>query len=166
MVSNNFCGSHQEKAREQLMQTLQSKFRLLDGLRLLIVDDNIDTLKLVAFIFEDYQVQVRTAVSVDEAIKVIQEWKPDMLISDICIPGKDGYSLIRSIRSLEAEEGGFLPAVALTGYLFPDDYIQAFNAGFQMYISKPFDPDELVAIVAQLAKPIFLSISTVSENAA
>ncbi len=163
---NNFCDSHQEKDREFLNQTLQSKFRLLDGLRLLIVDDNIDTLKLIAVIFEDYQVRVRTAVSVDEAVEVIQEWKPDVLISDICLPGKDGYSLIRSIRSFEAEEGGFLPAVALTGYLFPEDYIQALNAGFQKYISKPFDPDELVAVVAELTIPIFLSINTVTKNAA
>jgi CheY-like chemotaxis protein len=163
---NNFYDWHQETDREVTKPTLQSKFRLLDGLRLLIVDDNIDTLNLIAIIFEDYQVRVRTAVSVDEAIEVIQAWKPDVLISDICMPGKDGYSLIRSIRSFEAVEGGFLPAVALTGYVFPEDYIQAFNAGFQMCLSKPFDPDELVAIVAQLAKPIFLSMSNVTENAA
>ncbi|MDF5730589.1 MAG: response regulator [Rhizonema sp. PD38] len=163
---SNFCDSHQEKDREFLNQTLRSKFRLLDGLRLLIVDDNIDTLKLITIIFEEYQVRVRTAVSVDEAIEVIQEWKPDVLISDICLPGKDGYSLIRYIRSLEVEERSFLPAVALTGYVFPEDYIQAFNAGFQKYIPKPFDPDELVAVVAELTIPIFLSINTVTKNAA
>ena len=163
---NSFCDWHQEKDREVIKQTLQSKFRLLDGLRLLVVDDNIDTLKLIAVIFEDYQVRVRTAVSVDEAIEVIQEWKPDVLISDICLPGKDGYSLIRSVRNFEAEQGGFLPALALTGYVFPEDYIQAINAGFQMYISKPFDPDELVTTVVELAHPIFLSINTVTENAA
>ena len=123
---------------------------ILDGLRVLVVDDDADQMKLVEFILELYQAQVQTAASVDEAIKVIEEWTPDVLISDISMPNKDGYSLIQSVRIKEAEVNRFLPAVALTSHVFPENRRLAFNAGFQMFITKPFDSHELVAAVAKL----------------
>ena len=151
---NSFCESHPEKDREFIdhYQIAQSNTPspILDGLRVLVVDNDADNLKLVEIIFELYQAQVQTAASVDEAIKVIEEWTPDILSSDISMPNKDGYSLIQSIRIKEAQSGGFLPAVALTSYLFAENRRLAFNAGFQMFITKPFDSDELVAVVAKL----------------
>jgi CheY-like chemotaxis protein len=117
-----------------------------------MVDDNIDCLYLVQVIFEDYQAQVKTVTSVDEAIEAIEESKPDVLISDICMQGKDGYSLIRSIRLKEVLEGGFLPALALTGYAHPQARTKALEAGFQELILKPFDADQLVAEVAKLTR--------------
>lgn len=153
-MPNSFYDSHPQKGRELInhYQKAQSHstYPALDGLRVLVVDDDADNLKLVEVIFEEYQAEVKTAVSVDEAIEVIEEWKPDILLSDISMPKKDGYSLIRSIRIKEAEVGGFLPAVAVTGCVFAENRRQAFNAGFQMFIPKPYDCDELVTVVAKL----------------
>jgi CheY-like chemotaxis protein len=146
-MQNTFCDSHPEN-----YQIPQSNFPspVLDGLRVVVVDDDVNNLDLLEMIFEQYQAQVKTAGSVDEAIEVIEEWKPDVLISDISMPNKDGYSLIRSIRIKEAEVGGFLPAVAVTGCVFPENRSLAFNAGFQMFILKPFYSDELITVVAKL----------------
>ena len=126
------------------------KGRSLNGLRVLVVDDNADNLTLVKAIFEEYQAKVKTVASVNIAFEIIEKWKPDILISDISLPENDGYLLIRSIRIKEAEVGGFLPAIALTGYLSLENSRQAFNAGFQMFIPKPFESDELVEVVAKL----------------
>ncbi|WP_414585687.1 response regulator [Scytonema sp. PCC 10023] len=146
-MQNSFCDSHPENY--QIPQS-NSPSPVLDGLRVLVVDDDVNNLNLLEVIFEQHQAEVKTAGSVDEAIEVIEKWKPDILVSDISMPNKDGYSLIRSIRIKEAEVGGFLPAVALTGCVFPENRSLAFNSGFQMFILKPFDSDELVAVVAKL----------------
>lgn len=149
-MSNKFCDSHTQKST--LLTTPQVDFSSLGNLRILVVDDNIDCLYLLTVIFEDYQAQVKTCRSVDEAIEAIEEWKPDVLISDICMQGKDGYSLIRSIRLKEALNGGFLPALALTGYAYPLIRTKALDAGFQQLILKPFDADQLVVEVAKLTQ--------------
>ncbi|KYC38425.1 histidine kinase [Scytonema hofmannii PCC 7110] len=146
-MQNSFCNSHPKNY--QIPQS-NSPSPVFDGLRVLVVDDDANNLNFLEIIFKQYQAQVNTASSVDEAIEVIEEWKPDILISDISMPNKDGYSLIRSIRIKEAEVGGFLPAVAITGCVFPENRSLAFNAGFQMLIIKPFDSEELVAVVAKL----------------
>jgi CheY-like chemotaxis protein len=149
-VSNKFCDSYTEEST--FLKTPQVDFSLLGNLRILVVDDNIDCLYLVQVIFEDYQTQVKTCRSVDEAIEAIEKSKPDVLISDICMQGKDGYSLIRSIRLKEAKIGGFLPALALTGYAYPQGRTKALEAGFQELILKPFDADKLVAEVTKLTR--------------
>ena len=162
-MSNDFCLKHPEKEREIVEQISENNFPLLDGLRILVVDDNADHRYLVTVIFEEYQAQVKTAVLVDEAIKVIQEWNPDVLISEINLQHKDGRMLIRSIRIKEVETGGFLPAIALTCCAFPFDYIQAIQAGFQRLIPKPFDPNELVAVVATLTGRTLLGIISATK---
>lgn len=134
-----------------LEQISPSKSPFANDLRVLIVDDNDDCLFLVKFIFEGCQAEVKTATSVDNAIQIMEQWKPNVLISDIGMPDKDGYSLIRFIRNQETCCGGFLPALALTSYIYPEYLNTAMDAGFQSVISKPFDPDELVATVAKLA---------------
>lgn len=122
----------------------------LNGLQVLVVDDNEDSLSLVTFILEECQAQIKTATSVDQAIQVIEEWKFDIIISDIVMPDKDGYSLIRFLRDKEAKTGGFIPALALTSCMYPKMFSTAMEAGFQKIILKPFEFDELIAAVAQL----------------
>jgi CheY-like chemotaxis protein len=150
MLPKNSNETYPQKDREFLEQIPQSQSPSLNGLRVLVVDDNDDCLCIVTFILSDYQAQTKTATSVDEAIEAIEEWKPDIVISDIGMPDKDGYSLVSSIRNKEASMGGFLPAVALTSYAYPEDISSAIDAGFQEVIRKPFEPDELVAVVARL----------------
>lgn len=129
-----------------------NNFSNLEGLRLVVVDDDVDTLELITFILEEYNVQVTTATSASEALQAIARSTPDIIISDIAMPGEDGYSLIRKVRSLELEQGGHIPAIALTAFAREEDRILALDAGFQRHIPKPVDPFELVAIVAKLAE--------------
>ncbi|MEJ6483491.1 response regulator [Nostoc punctiforme UO1] len=150
MLPKNSNETYPQKDREFLEQIPQSQSPSLNGLRVLVVDDNDDCLCIVTFFLSDYQAQTKTATSVDEAIEAIEEWKPDIVISDIGMPDKDGYSLVSSIRNKEASMGGFLPAVALTSYAYPEDIKEAIDAGFQEVIRKPFEPDELVAVLARL----------------
>lgn len=123
----------------------------LEGLRVLVVDDSVDTLDLIAFILEQYKAQVRTATSVDEALHAIAQIKPDILISDIGMPDQDGYALIRQVRTLEADEERHIPAVALTAFAREEERSLILNSGFQMHIPKPVEPTELVAVVANMA---------------
>lgn len=124
----------------------------LDGLRVLVVDDNIDTLELVTVILEQYGTEVITAASAAEALEAIAQFVPHILISDIAMPGADGYWLIRKIRSVEAMHGGFLPAIAMTAYASAEERTRALDAGFQMHVPKPVDPFDLVAVIAKLAQ--------------
>lgn len=126
-------------------------FPSLKGLHILVVDDHVDTLELITFILEQYDAQVTTAGSVGEALEAMMLFNPDILVSDIAMPGEDGYSLIHKLRKLESEQGGFLPAIALTAYAGDTQRKLALDAGFQMYVSKPVAPNDLVAVVASLA---------------
>ncbi len=121
------------------------------SLRVLVVDDNTDSLLLTAFILEEYGAEVVTAASAGEALKIYLEAKPDLLICDIAMPGEDGYSLIRKIRLLEPEQGGQIPAIALTASARDEDRSLSMEAGFQVHLAKPIEPVELVGIVAALA---------------
>jgi CheY-like chemotaxis protein len=123
----------------------------LDGLRVLVVEDCTDTLELIAFILEQCEAQVTTATSVSEAMEAIAQLKPDILISDIGMPDEDGYSLIHQLRTLESSWGRQIPALALTAFAREEERIRVLNAGFQMHLTKPVEPAELVAVVANLA---------------
>jgi CheY-like chemotaxis protein len=127
-----------------------NNFSILNGLQILVVDDNVDTLELITILLEEYEAHVTTAASVGEALEVMAQFRPDILISDIAMPNEDGYSLIHKVRNLEAERGGFTPAIALTAYAGDVERSLALDAGFQMHVSKPVDPIELVAVVAKL----------------
>jgi len=117
-----------------------------------VVDDSADTLELISFILEQCKAQVTTATSVGEALEAIAQLKPDVLISDIGMPDEDGYSLIRKLRTLEAQQGRQIPAVALTAFAREEERTRALCAGFHMHLAKPVEPTELVAVVANLAK--------------
>ncbi len=121
----------------------------LTGLRVLVVDDEPDTLDLLRRVLGDSRAQVAAAPSVEAALATLGTFNPHVLISDVSMPGRDGYELIRAVRSTTSP--GDLPAAALTAYARPEDAARAREAGFQMHLSKPVEPDALVRIVAHLA---------------
>jgi CheY-like chemotaxis protein len=124
----------------------------LDDVRVLIVEDEPNASEALHVLFDSCGAEARIAGSVAEALAVFEAWQPDVLVSDIAMPGEDGYSLIRKIRLRSPERGGVVPAVALTAYAKIEDRVTILDAGFQMYLSKPADPNELVAVVGSLAK--------------
>jgi len=125
----------------------------LEGLHILAVDDRIDTRELVAFVLESYGAEVLTVASARSAIGALTEnpGRYDVLISDIGMPEEDGYFLIREVRTLAAEAGGEIPAVALTAYASDRERQRAIEAGFQTHIAKPIKPIQLGLIIANLA---------------
>jgi signal transduction histidine kinase len=123
----------------------------LNGLRLLIVDDDEDSRELIGCMLADRGATVSSASSAAEALRLFVDSPPDLLVSDIGMPNVNGYTLIRRVRGLSGDRGGRTPAVALTAYARPEDGERAFAAGFQAYVTKPVDPDRLTAVVANLA---------------
>lgn len=122
----------------------------LDGLLILVVDDEEDTRQLLVQALTFYGATVISAPSASEAISEIQDKNPDFLVSDIGMPDEDGYSLIRRVRNLPNESQKNLPAVALTAFTRAQDRMRALSAGFQNHVSKPVEPDELVTVIASL----------------
>jgi PAS domain S-box-containing protein len=139
--------AHQLRPPEPL-STYESS--LLKDMRVLVVDDEPDAREVIAEALKQSSADVRTADSVRAATKALQQWRPEVLVSDITMPGHDGYELIRYIRAHENEHGGHLPALALTAYGGNEDRLKALGAGYEFHLSKPVDPDELVRAVAQL----------------
>ncbi|MCT7948653.1 PAS domain S-box protein [Ancylothrix sp. C2] len=124
----------------------------LAHLRILVVDDEPDTLDMVSFTLEQYGAMVRKAPTATHALEILQEWLPDMLLSDIGMPQVDGYMLIRTLRERPPEQGGLLPAIALTAYATENDRQQAFKAGFNCHLSKPVDPQLLIQSICNLLR--------------
>ncbi|ABA24380.1 PAS/PAC sensor hybrid histidine kinase [Trichormus variabilis ATCC 29413] len=122
----------------------------LAGLKVLIVDDETDTRNFLGFLFEEYGAISSTSASVETALAVIDQLKPDILISDIGMAEQDGYTLIRKLRSLPPEQGGEIPAIALTAYSREEDRQQIIEAGFQYHLCKPIDPNQLISVVASI----------------
>ena len=123
----------------------------LGGLRVLIVDDDPEGREAMAAVLQRQGVQVIAASSSEEALEAIGRERPDVLLSDIEMPGEDGHSLIRKVRALPADRGRDIPAAALTAYARGEDRQKALLAGFQVHVSKPVPPDELAAVIAELA---------------
>ena len=123
----------------------------LDGLRVLVVDDDADALSLIAAILGQAGATVDLCSSAAPAFEMLAAKPPDVLISDIEMPGEDGYSLIRRVRALDPDHGGRTPAIALTAYGRREDRLQSISAGFSMHVPKPVDPAELTTLVASLA---------------
>lgn len=124
----------------------------LDGLRVLIVDDEDDTLEMLVAVLSQCGAEVKPASSAAEALETLQEWKPDVLVSDIGMPGEDGYTLISKVRALETEQGRQVSAVALTAHARTEDRMRALSSGFQMHLPKPVEPAELVVVIASLTR--------------
>jgi signal transduction histidine kinase/DNA-binding response OmpR family regulator len=122
----------------------------LKGIRVLLVDDEKDVRDLVSEILRRAEADVVAAASVREAFELMARSTPDILVSDLAMPEEDGYSLIRRLREFPAERGGRTPAIALTAYAREEDRLRTLSAGYQMHLSKPVEPPQLVSAIAYL----------------
>ena len=122
----------------------------LRGARALVVDDDHDTREILSVMLRRYGAEIRTAGSVREALVAFGDWQPDVLVSDIGMPVEDGYALIRTIRARAPEEGGTVPAIALTAFAGVQDREMAIASGFHQHLSKPVEPVALARVVARL----------------
>ena len=123
----------------------------LAGLTILVVDDQSDARDLVKRVLEDCGAQVFTAGTVVEALSLVEAQKPHVLVTDIGMPGADGFELLQQVRALGSDRGGRVPAIALTALARSEDRTRALRAGFVVHVAKPVDPSELVATVASVA---------------
>jgi CheY-like chemotaxis protein len=123
----------------------------LEGLTVLVVDDQADARDLIRRVLEDSAATVLTASTADEALHLIERRRPHVLVTDIGMPDVDGYELLKRVRALGITRGGRLPAIALTAFARSEDRTKALRAGFMVHVAKPVDPSELVATVASVA---------------
>jgi len=126
----------------------------LVGVRALFVDDEADVRELITMMLAQSGAEVRTVASATEALAACDEWQPDILIADIGMPEEDGYTLMKKLRARESEHGGHIPAIALTAYRRPEDRLRALSVGYESHVSKPVEPEELLAVVASLTNRI------------
>ncbi len=122
----------------------------LRGVTVLVVDDELETLGLVETVLDLAHAKVVTARSVQEAIILLRTARPDIIVSDIDMPGCDGYQLMRMVRSRTVDEGGRTPAIALTGHTRALDQTRAFLAGYQIHLSKPIDAVTLLRTIYEI----------------
>jgi CheY-like chemotaxis protein len=123
----------------------------LSGVRVLVVDDEADMRGLLASAIELCRAQVEAVDCAEAALARMRAAPPDVLVSDIGMPGDDGHALIRAVRALPPEAGGRVPALALTAFVRQADRAAALRAGFDRHLTKPIEPGELLAVVAALA---------------
>ncbi|HXI28082.1 MAG TPA: ATP-binding protein [Vicinamibacterales bacterium] len=121
----------------------------LDGLQILVADDDLNARELIVAVLESAGAEARAAASAEDALMLLETWSPDVLLSDIEMPGEDGYTLMRKVRALGGRRGG-IAAVALTAHARPEDRARAFEAGFEWHLAKPIDPGELVSVILTL----------------
>jgi CheY-like chemotaxis protein len=127
----------------------------LAGIKVLVVDDEPDTRRLLRIVLEQCGAEIRDAGSAEEGLRMAQEWKPSLVVSDIGMPGTDGYDFIQKFRDWEREHGTWVPAVALTAYARAEDRVRALSAGYQIHVAKPIDPVEFALVVAgQVARGV------------
>jgi CheY-like chemotaxis protein len=123
----------------------------LRGLRLVLVEDEPDQRQLLRRVFVDQGAEVRVAEDASGGLELVRSVRPQVLVSDLGLPGVDGYEFLRRVRELPPGEGGRVPAVALTAFARTVDRQRALRAGYQAHVAKPAEPSELVAIIANLA---------------
>jgi CheY-like chemotaxis protein len=124
---------------------------LLSGLHVLLVDDDQDALEVLSAALTQGQAKVTAVFSSAEALAQIEVSAPDIIVSDIAMPGEDGYQLIHKVRAMETDRLRMIPAVAITAYAREEDRERALACGYQDYLSKPVEPSHLVMVVARLA---------------
>ena len=146
-------GGASAPARPMLLeQAVPAAPATLQGVRVLLVDDDPSTIHPVAEALAHAGGDVRGCESAGAALDLLAAWRPDVIVSDIEMPGDDGYTFVRTVRALAPEQGGRTPVIALTALNRTEDRIRSLSAGFNMHVSKPVDPAELTAIVASLAR--------------
>jgi signal transduction histidine kinase len=131
--------------------TRNPQFAILEGLRVLVVDDEPDARELLKLALATRGAEVRVGASASDALDIMGQWRPDVLVNDIGMPDEDGYELMRKVRALPAERGGQTPAVALTGYFSVKSANRALAAGYQIFMPKPVNLTELATAIARLA---------------
>lgn len=136
-------------------QPREAQLLSLDQVKILVVDDEVDMRDLMLTILQAYGAEVRVAASAAETLFILKQFQPHVLISDIGMPQVDGYHLMWQIRQLPPDQGGRLPSIALTAYASEFDQKQALNAGFQLHLPKPVEPETLVKAVIKLIRPSF-----------
>ena len=129
----------------------------LRGLRVLVVDDDVDARDLFTRALEHYDARVTAVASAGAALTALERWKPHVLVSDIAMPEESGYVLMQKIRRLPPEQGGMVPALALTAYAGANDVRLALSAGFSAHVAKPIEPVGLALVVADLARDLAIS---------
>jgi len=140
-------------ARTELPQLLaKPEMPSLHGIRILIVDDDDEAGKLVALVLNQLGAEARDVASVADAVKELRRFEADIVVSDIAMPGEDGYALMRKLREIEPQLGRHIPTMALTAYGRPQDRTRILASGFQKYIQKPVEPVELARAIAELAR--------------
>ena len=123
----------------------------LAGIRVLVVDDDADTRDLVTAVLGQSGAEVLTAASAEEALDTLARARPDVLVSDLSMPGDDGYALLERVRALGLDRDGRVPAIALTAFARAEDRARALAVGFAVHVPKPVEPAALVEVVARLA---------------
>ncbi|MBK8200773.1 MAG: response regulator [Bdellovibrionales bacterium] len=123
----------------------------LDGLRILLADDDQSALEAIGIYLRSFGAEVMAVESACEAIKSMPSFKPNVLVSDIAMPGEDGYSLIRKVRNLKLAQGGDVPALALTAYATADDTKRILAAGFQAHMAKPVEANSLGRVILDIS---------------
>jgi CheY-like chemotaxis protein len=122
----------------------------LYGLKILVVEDDVDTRELIEWVLKRAGAEVTSVGSAREALEALEREKPHLLVSDIAMPEEDGHELLKKIRALPPERGGRIPAIALTAHSLVQDRLQSLRAGFQSHVPKPVVPEELVEVVASV----------------
>jgi PAS domain S-box-containing protein len=126
----------------------------LAGMKILVVDDEADARQLVEQLLRDADAEVHSAASAAAALELLESVRPDVLVSDIGMPERDGYQFIAAVRELSAERGGKTPALALTAFARTEDRVRTMVAGYQVHLSKPVEPHELLSAIASLARRV------------
>lgn len=152
LLSENKAATIESTSQQTENPTAPPSCPSLAGVRVLVVDDELDSRDFITTVLNQCQAKVKAVATVREALQIIPQWKPDVLVSDIGMPGEDGYSLIRQLRQLPPEQGGNTPAAALTAYARAEDRTRAIQEGFQLHLPKPIEPAELATVVASLIK--------------
>lgn len=130
----------------------------LNGLKVLLVEDEEDTCRLISFALRHHGASVEIAVDAAEALRRLQQWRPMILLSDIGLPGEDGYELVQRVRALADAELAIMPAIALTAYAGTEDRSRAREAGFNRHLSKPVELDLLIDILEELSHTLKKSV--------
>ncbi|MGA9773445.1 MAG: ATP-binding protein [Blastocatellia bacterium] len=141
--------------RNQVVASAEIPFECpptLEGFRLLVVEDEPDARDLLTTILQQCKAEVKGVASAADAMRELKEWSPDVLVSDIQMPGEDGYSFIKKVRLLETERAANVPAIALTAHARVEDRMRALSSGYDAHIAKPIEPAELITIIASLVR--------------
>ena len=136
---------------DEIVPTLGAHSLSLENVRVLLIDDDVDTLQFLGLILTESKAQVHTCTTVSEGLAALEWFDADVVVSDLAMPGEDGYTLISKLRNPRLETSQ-VPAVALTSYVRVEDRTRALSAGFNMFVAKPVQPDELVAAIANLSE--------------